>query len=148
LFCCAAALFILAAFHLTERRAIGADSDLQVCNRANSANAYVRIPGTDAAHSGMFVLRGDLSCDPHGSPYPSGSLGIFGLSMSDSTVQGDIVFTTYEQVTTTGKHSPMAWASGRCKTQNAAGAPIEGVTTGSWLPIIITSIKTARRWMW
>jgi hypothetical protein len=49
----------------------------------------------------MFVLRGDLSCDPHGSPYPSGSLGIFGLSMSDSTVQGDIVFTTYEQVTTT-----------------------------------------------
>lgn len=122
-------LFIVTTFHSRPSAAQSVQiPTLQVCSQTKiSANAFVRIESRiDAAHSGMFVLRGDLSCDPKGSPYPTGSLGISGLSMSDSTVQGDIVFTTYEQVTTTGKHSPMAWVNGRCKTQNAAGVVIEG----------------------
>ena len=130
LFCFALlVLFIATVFHSRPSAAQSVQiPTLQVCNQTKiSANAFVRIESRiDGAHSGMFVLRGDLGCDPKGSPYPIGSLGISGLSMSDSTAQGDIIFTTYEQVTTTGKHSPMAWVNGRCKAQTALGVAIEG----------------------
>ena len=97
---------------------------LQVCNATKlSANAFVIIDTRkDILHTGFFALRGDLACDPAGGTfYPVGAMGLFGISMSDSTIQGDIVFTTFDQVTSGGKHTPTMWVSGQCKAANVRG---------------------------
>ncbi len=98
---------------------------LQVCNATKmEANAYVRIESRiDAAHTGLFILRGKLACSPTNTlnPYPAGALEILGVDMSDSTIQGDIKLTTFEQVTSTGKHSPTMWVNGRCEAAQIAG---------------------------
>jgi hypothetical protein len=97
---------------------------LQVCNFTKlSANAYViidtRAGGPD---KGFFLLRGKLECDPAGGVvYPAGALGIFDISMNDSTIQGDVTFTTFEQVTSGGKVTPTMWVSGQCKAANVKG---------------------------
>ena len=97
---------------------------LQVCNDTKlSANTFVIIDTrAGGGFSGFFSLRGKLSCVPSaGSVYPSGVLGIFGISMTDSTIQGDVTFTTFEQVTSGGKHTPTMWVSGRCKAVGVKG---------------------------
>lgn len=127
LYCALLALLIVSAFHAGPSAAQQVQiPTLQVCNQTKmTAQAWVHIDSrADAVHSGTFLLRGDLFCDA--ASYPTGALGVFGLSMSDSTVQGDIVFTTFEQVTATGKHTPTAWVNGRCKAQSASGAAIVG----------------------
>jgi len=128
-YCASLALFLVAAFHAGPSAAQQVQiPTLQVCNQTKvAAQAWVQIEArVDAFHSGTFLLRGDLFCDASPSGYPTGTLGVFGLSMSDSTVQGDILFTTFEQVTATGKHTPTAWVNGRCKAQDASGAAIVG----------------------
>ena len=102
---------------------------LQVCNTTKlSASATVQIESRiDVGHTGTFSLRGELSCNPTSTnPYPSGALSIVGVSMSDSALQGDIMLSTYEQFTSTGKHSPTAWLNGRCKvfTSEKAATPV------------------------
>lgn len=97
---------------------------LQVCNATKlSANAFV-IVDTRAGtpYTGFFHLRGSLYCDPAGSTvYPTGALGLYGINMSDSTILGDIAFTTFDQVTSGGKHTPTMWVSGQCKAANVRG---------------------------
>jgi hypothetical protein len=97
----------------------------QVCNRTKlSANNAVVIVDTRAAAplTGFFALRGNLNCDPAaGVFYPTGTLGIFGISMNDSSIQGDVVFTTFEQLTSGGKVTPTLWLNGRCKAANVRG---------------------------
>ncbi|MEO6022051.1 MAG: hypothetical protein ABIP64_02835 [Burkholderiales bacterium] len=97
---------------------------LQVCNATKlSANAYVIIDTRkDLLHTGLFVLKGSLACDPAGGTVnPIGALGLYSISMSDSTIQGDIVFTTFDQLTSGGKHTPTLWVSGQCKAANVRG---------------------------
>jgi hypothetical protein len=97
---------------------------LQVCNATKlSANAFVIIDTrAGAPYTGFFSLRGSLSCNPAAAtPYPTGALGIYGISMNDSTIQGDVIFTTFEQVTSGGKYTPTMWVSGRCKAANVKG---------------------------
>jgi hypothetical protein len=98
---------------------------LQVCNLTKlSANNAVVIVDTRAGAplTGFFALRGSLSCDPAaGVFYPTGTLGIFGISMNDSAIQGDVVFTTFEQLTSGGKATPTLWLNGRCKAANVRG---------------------------
>ena len=97
---------------------------LQVCNATKlSSNAFVIIDTrAGAPYTGFFSLRGSLSCNPAaGTIYPSGVLGIYGISMNDSTIQGDVAFTTFEQVTSGGKYTPTMWVSGRCKAANVKG---------------------------
>jgi hypothetical protein len=99
---------------------------LQVCNATKiRASALVhidsRIPPSSA---GNFTLRGELVCNPKSGGIPSGSLGIFGVNMNDSIVQGNIQFTTFEQVTSTGTATPTAWANGRCKANVASPAGV------------------------
>lgn len=103
---------------------------LQVCNQTLARGAgQVKIASrADAFHSGTFVVRVALKCDLAGSGYPTGALALTSLSMSDSIVQGTIVATTFEQVTSTGKHTPTIYVNGRCAVTSAstAEAPISG----------------------
>jgi hypothetical protein len=98
---------------------------LQVCNFTKvSANNAVVIIDTRAAAplTGFFSLRGSLSCDPAaGVVYPTGTLGVFGISMNDSSIQGDVVFTAFEQITSGGKATPTLWVNGRCKSEKVKG---------------------------
>ena len=121
----AAMSFTAAAFTVTSTSAQQIQiPSLQVCNATKlSANAFVIIDTRkDALHSGFFALRGSVACDPAGGTVnPIGALGLYGISMSDSTIQGDVVFTTFEQLTSGGKHTPTLWLSGQCKAANVRG---------------------------
>ena len=66
----------------------------------------------DAQHAGVFFVRGKLAFDPATDDYPSGSLQIR-VDLSDSA-KGVFVVKTVEQLDTTGKHTPTAYATGRC----------------------------------
>jgi hypothetical protein len=98
---------------------------LQVCNLTKlSANNAVVIVDTRASAplTGFFALRGTLNCDPAaGVVYPTGTLAIGGISMNDSSIQGDVILTTFEQVTSGGKATPTLWMNGRCKANNVRG---------------------------
>jgi hypothetical protein len=95
---------------------------LQVCNAtAAKGEAAVKITSrADATHSGSFKVRLELKCDPKDG-YPVGSLTLAGISMSDSIVQGTLTATTFEQVTSTGKHTPTLYVNGRCKANGLNG---------------------------
>lgn len=96
---------------------------LQVCNATQvEGSATVKIAKrTDALHSGTFKIKINLKCDSVNQPYPTGALDIFSISMSDSSVQGTITGTSFEQVTTTGKHTPTVYINGRCKAEQVKG---------------------------
>jgi hypothetical protein len=95
---------------------------LQVCNQtAASGRGVVQIDTrTDATHNGRFTVSIELKCDAS-NLYPTGSLRITDISMSDSSVQGTIEATTLEQVTSTGKHTPTLFVNGRCRTGDIRG---------------------------
>jgi hypothetical protein len=99
---------------------------LQVCNLA--ANMSIKSTPTakvtilsrvDATHTGTFTVTVSMSCDGNG--YPTGSLSISAISMTDSAVQGTITATTFEQLTSTGTATPTAYMNGRCLVPTAAG---------------------------
>jgi hypothetical protein len=99
---------------------------LQVCNLTpnmsikSTPTAKVTILSRkDATHSGTFTVTVSMSCDANG--YPTGALSISGISMTDSTVQGTITATTFEQLTSTGMATPTAYLNGRCTFPSAAG---------------------------
>jgi hypothetical protein len=75
-----------------------------------------------------------MSCDANG--YPTGTLSISAISMSDSSVQGTIVATTFEQLTTTGMATPTAYMNGRCTFPSASG-----VLTGCHYWILLADNK-------
>lgn len=99
---------------------------LQVCNLAadmsikSTPTAKVTILSrADATHSGTFTVTVSMSCDGNG--YPTGSLTISAISMTDSAVQGTISATTFEQLTSTGRATPTAYMNGRCVVPTSAG---------------------------
>ncbi|HEV2855754.1 MAG TPA: hypothetical protein VHC97_23405 [Thermoanaerobaculia bacterium] len=96
---------------------------LQVCNiTVAKGEGGVKINSrVDGSHTGTFRVRLDLKCDPAGDGYPVGTLMIAAISMSDSTVQGPITATTFEQMTSTGKHTPTLYVNGRCKAEGVRG---------------------------
>lgn len=95
---------------------------LQVCNKtAAQGEAGVKITSrADASHTGTFRVRLEVKCDPVDG-YPSGSLTLAAVSMSDSTVQGTLTATTFEQMTSTGKHTPTLYVNGRCRAEGIRG---------------------------
>jgi hypothetical protein len=97
---------------------------LQVCNRsALRASAGVNID----SRAGGFTLKGEVRCDPIlNTPYPVGELGLYGVNMSDNAIPAgaDIVFTSFEQVTSSGRDTPTIWVNGRCEVrQNNVKVP-------------------------
>lgn len=66
----------------------------------------------DASHAGVFSVRGTLTFNPATDDYPSGTMRIK-VDLSDSA-KGVFVVKTVEQLDTTGKHTPTAYATGRC----------------------------------
>lgn len=97
---------------------------LQVCNITKvEGSAVVRIVSrSDPGHTGMFKVGVNLTCDPRGGTgYPTGTLTITGISMTDSTIQADITSMTVEQITSTGRASPTVYLNGRCKAAQVRG---------------------------
>ena len=41
--------------------------------------------------------------------------------MNDSSIQGDVTLTTFEQLTSGGRATPTLWMNGRCKAANVRG---------------------------
>lgn len=95
---------------------------LQVCNltKVQGKAAVQILSRQDAAHSGVFTVAIELTCDPVSLAYPNGAMQI-SINMSDSIVQGLVTAISFEQVTSTGKHSPTAYLNGRCKAEIAPG---------------------------
>lgn len=118
----ASLLITLSAAATTVRAQQPQIPTLQVCNKTKvSGAASVKInKRADAVSTGTFKVKIDVKCDP-ATGYPSGSVEIYAISMSDSILQGTISGTSLEQVTTTGKHTPTAYINGRCKSGNFSG---------------------------
>ncbi len=95
---------------------------MQVCNPTQvKGKATVKIASrSDATHAGNVVIRIELKCDPKGTGYPDGALDLI-VDMSDSIVEGTVTGVTFEQVTSSGKHSPTVYLNGRCKAEKAPG---------------------------
>jgi hypothetical protein len=66
----------------------------------------------DASHTGEFILRGSFSFNPATDAYPSGNLTIE-VNLKDS-VKDTVFIKTVEQLDTTGRDTPIAFATGRC----------------------------------
>lgn len=81
----------------------------------------------DAQHAGVFAVRGNLSFSPATDDYPSGTLRIR-VDLSDSA-KGTFTVKTVEQLDTTGKHTPTAYATGRC----TADADVDAKGCRYWL---------------
>ena len=100
---------------------------LQVCNltpnmsikSTPSAKVTILSRVDNVPHNGTFTVSVSMSCDANG--YPTGTLSISAISMSDSLVQGTITATTFEQLTSTGMATPTAYMNGRCTFATAAG---------------------------
>ena len=99
---------------------------LQVCNATKiDGRAKVEIGSrSDATRPGSFGIVLDVQCDPR-EGFPQGKVELARIAMTDSTVQGLIVATTIDQVTSTGKHSAMAFLSGRCRVRHNGPLPAE-----------------------
>ena len=67
----------------------------------------------DANHSGVFVVRVDVSFDPAANDYPLGAVRIE-VDLSDS-FKGRADSTSIEQVNSFGKHTPTSVITGRCR---------------------------------
>ena len=95
---------------------------LQVCNATSAhGEGAVKIASrADVSHSGTFHVRLEVKCDP-ADGYPTGTLTIAAISMSDSIVQGTLTATSIEQMTSTGKHTPTLYVNGRCKADGIRG---------------------------
>jgi hypothetical protein len=96
---------------------------LQVCNKtfAQGVGTVKILSRSDILHSGSFVIRLDVKCEPAVDGNPTGTLLFAAIDMSDSAVGGNITATTIDQLTSSGKHTPTAWLTGRCQTAGVAG---------------------------
>lgn len=123
------AALLLAVVTLASNNALAQQAQipsLQVCNEtAVKGDGMVFLDQRqDAFHSGIFTIKIQLRCDPGGNGYPVGFVSME-IDMSDSS----LVFLeseAFEQVTTTGKHTPTAYMNGRCRAYDEAGNPVEG----------------------
>jgi len=98
---------------------------LQVCNLPSvvQGTGTVTIVARQAGgFTGSFTVQVNLECDPT-TGYPTGTLTISGISMNDSAIQGTVVATTFEQLTSTGRATPTAYLNGRCSLESST-API------------------------
>lgn len=95
---------------------------LQVCNTTEaSGTGKVKIGRrVDINRTGTFSVSLELRCDSN-NQYPAGNLKLSDISMSDSSVQGTITATSFEQVTSTGKHTPTVFLNGRCSAPHIKG---------------------------
>jgi hypothetical protein len=114
---------LLGAVALTAQAQQPQIPTLQVCNdTAAKGRASVKIAArADAQHQGTFDIAVELKCDASNPSYPAGTVQITNLSMTDSVVQGGLASTLIEQLTSTGKHTPTLYASGRCRADGVIG---------------------------
>jgi hypothetical protein len=89
--------------HTSNKSAVEASAEVTILRRK------------DASHAGVFTVKGSLKFDPAADDYPSGNMTIK-VDLSDSA-KGTFVIKSVEQLDTTGKHTPTAYASGRCAAE-------------------------------
>jgi len=89
---------------------------LQVCNTTHAqGEGVVQInKRADGTHAGQFKITISLTCEPPG--YPSGLLNLQ-ISMNDSTIQGPVNASSFDQMTSTGRATPTMYLNGRCTAQ-------------------------------
>lgn len=89
--------------------------NLHTSNRTQAkANAEVFVLARkDAAHAGIFRVKGSLKFDPAADIYPTASGLTFDVDLSDSA-KGLFIVKTVEQLDSLGKHTPTVYATGRC----------------------------------
>jgi len=120
---------LLAAVTLASNNALAQQAQipsLQVCNETvvEGGGMVFLDQRQDALHGGIFTIKIQLRCDPGTSSYPTGFVSME-IDMSDS----NLVFLEseeFEQVTTTGKHTPTAYMNGRCRAYDESGKKVEG----------------------
>lgn len=96
---------------------------LQACNLTQvKGSGVARIDRRiDASSKGIIAIKIDVKCDPAaGDGYPQIGALTLNFDLSDSA-KGSLTATTIEQLTSTGKHTPTAWLSGRCKLEKIQG---------------------------
>ena len=81
-------------------------------NVREGATVFIARRKDAAPHAGTFKVKGILQFNPATDAYPSGTMKI-DVDLNDS-VQAVFTITTVEQLDTTGKATPTAYASGRC----------------------------------
>ena len=93
---------------------------IQIPNLHTSNKTAVKASATvfinrrkDSTHSGEFSVKGALSFDPATDTYPTGTMTL-SVDLTDSA-KGVFVTTSVEQLDTTGRATPTAYATGRCK---------------------------------
>ena len=121
--------FLLSVFFLAANGAMAQQAQipsLQVCNEtAVEGEGMVHLDQRqDTGHSGNFWIRIQLRCDPGGRGYPVGNVALE-IDLSDSKLVY-LESEEFEQVTTTGKHTPTAYMNGRCRAYDESGRMVEG----------------------
>jgi hypothetical protein len=110
---------------------------LQACNKSLAVGrGVVTIDARrDTTHAGSFKVEIEASCDPQAGGYPTGSLAIRGISMTDSSITGDLISgPTIDQMTSAGDKTPTAYVNGRCAHHPPSGAAIVGCRF--WLMVV------------
>ena len=121
---------------------------LQVCNqtRVYGKGLVKIISRKDALHNGTFTVyidqRNPIICSSV-SGYPRGKIIIHNINMSDSLIQGAVISTYIEQVTTTGKHTPTVYIKGRCMIKSRVQRKIKGCRF--WIMIADNKRKDTRK---
>lgn len=120
---------LLAAAVLAANNALAQQAQipsLQVCNETavDGGGLVFLDQRQDAAHSGIFTIKIQLRCDPGGSGYPVGFVSME-IDLSDSSLSF-LESEAFEQVTTTGKHTPTTYMNGRCRAVTETGNPADG----------------------
>jgi hypothetical protein len=95
---------------------------LQVCNgSAVKGTGVVKIDRrVDAQHAGTIKIKIEVKCDSASADgYPLGGLSL-DFDLTDAQ-KGMLTATVLEQLTSTGKHTPTAYMSGRCTMSGVRG---------------------------
>src|SRR5262245_9043144 len=102
---------------------------LQASNQtAAKGKATVQIASRkDAIHKGFFTVSLEMSFNPAAADYPAftGPPPQIAVDLSDS-VKGTVLLADIDQATSTGKHTPTVYLSGRCKIDVPGARPITG----------------------
>ena len=85
--------------------------------------ATIKIPSrSDSTHSGAFNVSINVHFDPVVDPYPAGTVKIT-IDLSDSFC-GVLTSTMLFHLSSTGKHTPTMYLSGRCTLTSTTPRPL------------------------
>lgn len=118
--------------------------DMHVSNPTKAkGKGIVLLPNRkDATHAGAFTLVIDVHFAPATDTYPViGQLTLTKIDLVDSTIQGDVIATTIEQISSWGKYTPTLVVAGRCDVKANLEKPLVGCRY--WLLLALNRSQAA-----